>query len=255
MTKPSQSTQPSGPQWITGSGVKVPAVTEAQMREVDRIAVEETGPNLFQMMENAGRNLALAAIGMLEDDWREARVLVLAGSGGNGGGGICAARHLANRNVDVTVCLADAERLGEVPSFQLKVYKETAGAVAKSAQPAFNGANIILDALIGYSLRGAPGGITAELIGWANECEAAVLSLDIPSGVESTTGETPGIVIQPSGTLTLALPKTGLNETNAGDVILADIGIPMGVYRRMGLDYENPFDNRFSVPISPVVGG
>ena len=74
------------PHWITDTGVKVPTVTENQMREVDRIAVEETGPNLFMMMENAGRNLALAAIGMLGDDWRDARVLVLAGSGGNGGG-------------------------------------------------------------------------------------------------------------------------------------------------------------------------
>ena len=216
MTKPFRSTLPSGPRWITDTGVSVAAVTEAQMRDVDRIAVEETGPNLFQMMENAGRNLALAAIGMLKDDWPQARILVLAGSGGNGGGGICAARHLANRDVDVTVCLADAERLGEVPSFQLKVYKEAAGAVAKPTQQAFDGANIILDALIGYSLRGSPGGITADLIGWANECEAPVLSLDIPSGVESTTGETPGVVVQPNSTLTLALPKTGLNETNAG---------------------------------------
>ncbi len=100
MAKPIQSTPPSGPHWITDTGVKVPAVTEAQMREIDHIAVEETGPNLFQMMENAGRNLALAAIGMLGDAWQDARVLVMAGSGGNGGGGICAARHLANRDVD-----------------------------------------------------------------------------------------------------------------------------------------------------------
>ncbi len=64
------------------------------MRELDRIAVEETGSNLFQMMENAGRNLGLAAILMLGDDWRDTRVLVLAGSGGNGGGGNCAARRI-----------------------------------------------------------------------------------------------------------------------------------------------------------------
>ena len=78
MTKPSQSTSSPGPHWITDTGVKVPTVTETQMREVDRIAVEDTGPNLFMMMENAGRNFALAAIGMLGDDWRDARVLVLA---------------------------------------------------------------------------------------------------------------------------------------------------------------------------------
>ena len=77
--------------FVTERGIVVPAVDSAQMREVDRIAVEETGPNLFQMMENAGRNLALLAIQLLGEGWERAKVLVLAGSGGNGGGGICAA--------------------------------------------------------------------------------------------------------------------------------------------------------------------
>jgi len=253
MTTPTQSLSPPH-RWITDTGIEVPAVTEAQMREVDRIAVEETGPNLFQMMENAGRNLALATIGLLGDDWPQGRILVLAGSGGNGGGGICAARHLANRNVDITVCLADADGLGEVPSFQLKVFQEAGGALVEPGRPAFEEMDVILDALIGYSLRGSPGGITADLIDWANDCEAPVLSLDIPSGVESTSGESSGIVIQSNSTLTLALPKTGLTEANAGEVTLADIGIPVGVYRRMGLEYQIPFDSRFRVPITKVSG-
>ena len=59
--------------------------------------MQETGPNLFQMMENAGRNLAEMALERLGGDWQEARVVVLAGTGGNGGGGITAAHHLANR--------------------------------------------------------------------------------------------------------------------------------------------------------------
>ena len=206
------------------------------------------------MMENAGRNLAQAAIAILGDDWRDARVLVLAGSGGNGGGGICAARHLANRDVEVGVILADGERLGEVPSFQLQVFREAGGTVMEPTRQAVAGAEIILDALIGYSLRGAPGGITADLIGWANESKAPVVSLDIPSGVESTSGEIPGSVIRPDKTLTLALPKTGLNDANAGEVILADIGIPAAVYGRMGLDYHNPFDSRYAVPLSLSTG-
>ena len=70
----------------------VPAVTAAQMREVDRVAVEETGPNLYQMMEHAGRSLALTALEMATDD---GPIVVLAGTGGNGGGGLAAARHLA----------------------------------------------------------------------------------------------------------------------------------------------------------------
>lgn len=107
--------------FFTETGIEVPAVTADQMREIDRIAMEETGPNLFQMMENAGRNLASLALELLENRWQQSKILVLAGTGGNGGGGICAARHLANRNVDVTLCLTNPERLGQIPQFQYKI--------------------------------------------------------------------------------------------------------------------------------------
>ena len=76
----------------TEDGRPVPAVTAEQMREVDRIAVEDFGLGILQMMENAGRNLAQNAIDMLGATKGE--VTVLAGAGGNGGGGLCCARHL-----------------------------------------------------------------------------------------------------------------------------------------------------------------
>src|SRR5215813_10687352 len=97
----------------TDQGILVPAVTAEEMREVDRVAVEETGPNLYQMMENAGRNLATLALEILGGYSNRCRILVLAGTGGNGGGGICAARHLANRGVPVVLSLAEAHRLSE----------------------------------------------------------------------------------------------------------------------------------------------
>lgn len=99
--------------FLTDTGIEVPAVTAEQMREVDRIANQETGPNLFQMMENAGRNLALLAMAVLGEKWTASRIVVLARSGGNGGGGICAARHLANRGLDVRLCLAEPDHLEE----------------------------------------------------------------------------------------------------------------------------------------------
>src|SRR3972149_10140085 len=95
------------------------------MREIDRIAMEETGPNLFQMMENAGRTLASQTIALLGAGWRGAQVVVLAGSGGNGGGGICGARHLANRNVSVALVLCEPSRVGEVRTLQRKVFRST----------------------------------------------------------------------------------------------------------------------------------
>jgi ABC-type uncharacterized transport system auxiliary subunit len=97
--------------FFTPAGIEAPAGTTDQMREIDRIAMEETGPNLFQMMENAGRNLAEMTLVCLGGNWRQGRIVVLAGTGGNGGGGIVAARHLANHGASVALCLAAPDRL------------------------------------------------------------------------------------------------------------------------------------------------
>lgn len=225
------------------------------MREVDRIAMEETGPNLFQMMENAGRNLALLAIEVLGRGWEKAKIITLAG-GGNGGGGICASRHLANRNAKVKLCLADPNHLGEVPSLQRQIFGFTSGEEIAATSLRDQPADLILDALIGYGLKSAPQGPAAELIRWANQTSqtsqtsASILALDLPSGVNATTGEALGDVINARWTMTLALPKTGLLPENTGELFLADIGIPEGTYRRLGLSYMSPFGDRFRVPLN-----
>lgn len=95
----------------TEERVPVPAVTAEQMREVDRVTLQEQSPSLLQMMENAGRSLAEVTLGELGDRFADASVLVLAGGGGNGGGGICAARHLTVRVREVLLCIADPARL------------------------------------------------------------------------------------------------------------------------------------------------
>lgn len=236
--------------FYTDTGKQVPAVTADEMREVDRMAMEETGPNLYQMMENAGRDLTLLAIELLGKNWQKAKVLVLAGGGGNGGGGICAARHLANHDADVSLCLAHPERLGEVSSWQRKVFQSTRGTETSAHLLRGQEPDLVLDALIGYGLKSAPDGTVAELIGWANSAKAPILSLDVPSGLDATTGRPPGAYIQAKWTMTLALPKTGLSPDRTGDLFLADIGIPQGTYRRMNLKYESPFGARFWVPLT-----
>ena len=227
--------------FVTEQGVDVPAVDSAQMREVDRIAVEETGPNLYQMMENAGRNLALLAIQLLDEGWQQAKVLVLAGSGGNGGGGICAARHLANRNVKVAVCLAEPATLRGVPAFQRKILQSTSAKEIPFDQITDQQPDLVLDALVGYGLNAAPKGPVAELIVWTTSYRAPVLALDVPSGVDATSGQTPGAFVSARWTLTLALPKTGLLPRLTGDLYLGDIGIPDQVYRCIGIKYVSPF--------------
>ncbi len=100
----------------TEGGLRVPAVTAQQMRDVDRVAVEDIGPNRHQMMENAGRSLASVCMTMLGERGAGRPVAVVAGTGGNGGGGICAARHLANHGADVTLVVSDSRRLTGVPA-------------------------------------------------------------------------------------------------------------------------------------------
>jgi NAD(P)H-hydrate epimerase len=248
----------------TQDGIVVPAVTAEQMREVDRIAVEEFGLGILQMMENAGRNLALNVMDMLDFVGTTSvvgEVTVLAGAGGNGGGGLCCARHLHNRGFKVWVVLErDPRMLRGAAANQLNIL-QAAGlqpadpTESASGDPSYKDmmrrSQIVVDALIGYSLRGAPQGKAAELIDLCNQHAARVLSLDVPSGLHATTGATPGLVVHPERTLTLALPKTGLQRV-AGELYLADIGIPPEVYHRLGLSFELPFDKSYWIRL--VVG-
>lgn len=239
--------------FLTEAGIEVPAVTTDQMRKIDRVAIEEVGPNLYQMMENAGRNLALTVLDTLGVDWASIPIAVLAGTGGNGGGGICAARHLANHGTNVTLVISDLQRLAPVPEEQLRVYRGTAGKVASLDELGDLQAGVVVDAVIGYSLGGAPRGAVRTMIEWAGEQPARVLSLDVPSGIDSTTGDAPGAHVQAAVTLTLALPKTGLDAAAAGDVLLADIGIPAQVYRQVGIELPaRIFGDRYRVPLRPA---
>ena len=236
-------TDPQRPIFHTDDGIPVPAVSVEEMREVDRIAVEDTGPTLLQMMEHAGLNLALLAIEMLGHEWRSQQVVVLAGAGGNGGGGICAARHLANRGVEVLAVTTEASaRADGALGQQLMALGEAPARVIPFSE-AFDVAvaGLVIDAVVGYSLRGAPRGPVMALIRAAAAATAPVLSLDVPSGVDADTGETPGVAVRPQATLTLALPKRGLRVEIAGELWLADLGIPPGVYARAGIAFQPPF--------------
>ncbi|MGH2488788.1 MAG: NAD(P)H-hydrate epimerase, partial [Candidatus Limnocylindria bacterium] len=206
----------------------IPAVTAEQMREVDRIMVEDLHIELIQMMENAGRNLASLAIRR----FAPRAVTVLAGPGGNGGGGLAAARHLTNHAVDVSVVLSSSDRMGEVPRHQLDIV-ERMGIAVTEEPPA---TALVIDAILGYSLHGDPAGRAAELIRWCLHQTAPVCSLDTPSGLDVTTGEPRTPCVRATATLTLALPKVGLARASSyvGELYLADISVPPFVYGRLG---------------------
>jgi NAD(P)H-hydrate epimerase len=222
----------------------VPSVTAAQMREVDRLMVEEFGIELLQMMEHAGRAVArVAQDHFFDGDTTGRRIVVLSGTGGNGGGGLVAARHLSNAGAVVRVRTTRPEDAYDgVPAHQLGILRRMGIPVrSDGALPAR--ADLVVDALLGYSLDGPPRGVAADLIRWANEQPAPVLSLDLPSGVDATTGEAFAPHVRASATVTLALPKSGLATSNdaVGALYLADIGVPPALYARLGLPADPIF--------------
>jgi NAD(P)H-hydrate epimerase len=213
------------------------------MIEVDRAMIEDFRIELIQMMENAGRNLAhLARVRFLGGDPRGRRVIALAGSGGNGGGALVAARRLHNWGASVTVGLAQsASSMTAVPAHQLDILERMGVTIVDTRSVAgLAPAGVVLDGLIGYSLKGAPQGGAAELIQWANSQSAPILALDVPSGVDASTGTVFDPAIRATATMTLALPKKGLDgaamASHVGELYLADISVPPGLYARPPLN-------------------
>ena len=188
-------------------------------------------------MPYAGRHLAqVARSRFLEGDPKSRRVLVVAGSGGNGGGGLACARRLHNWGAQVSVWLSsEPSRMADVPRHQLAILERMGVPFhVATSDTTLPPADLIIDALIGYSLQGSPKGGTAQLIRAANEHQAPVLSLDLPSGVEATAGTVYTPTIRAAATLTLALPKQGLRAPQAkpfvGELYLGDIGVPPELY-------------------------
>jgi NAD(P)H-hydrate epimerase len=90
------------------------------------------------------------------------------------------------------------------------------------------------------------------MIDWASGKLGTRISLDVPSGVNATTGEVMGTFINPDLTMTLALPKTGLLPEVTGDLYLADIGIPSKVYEKLNVNYQSPFNEKYYVKLFTV---
>ena len=222
----------------TSTGRSVTAVTAHEMRDVDRVAVEDVGLQLLQMMENAGRILAWHVRDARDDD-----VIVVAGNGGNGGGGLTCARHLANRDIPTKVVLdRPPGELSGAAAHQSHILDEMNVSVTSGVESLADAdeRTTIVDALIGYGLSGDVRSPADEYIDWMNDFPGSTVSLDVPSGIDATTGETLGEAVAPARTVTLALPKTGL-DAPTGELYLADISIPRTVYDRLGIEYEPPF--------------
>jgi len=230
------------------------------MSHVDRIMTLELGIDVLQLMELAGQAVAVwARERFLQGDARDTRVWILAGSGGNGGDGMVAARLLHAWGAKAAVWLShDPITLRGAAAHQAL---SLAALGLPPVQPMADdrplmlpAADLIIDGLLGFGLQGPPTGAAARLIAAANTHPAPILAIDLPSGLNGLTGEPYDPCIRAAATLTLALPKTGLFAVAArpfvGELAVADIGIPPAVYARLGVDVGTLFSERSIVRVT-----
>jgi NAD(P)H-hydrate epimerase len=216
-------------------------LNSAQMRQADRRTIDEIGVPALVLMENAGREVA-AAIEAAHPEWLEGRVTVLSGRGNNGGDGFVVARTLRERGVDVGVVLIGraAEVRGDARTnldilgrLGIAVLEIPDGQTWELHGSEIGRAALIVDAIFGTGLSAPLSGLLETIVADVNESGVPVVSIDLPSGLSADCAEPIGCSIRANMTVTLAAPKLPLvlaaADNRAGDVIVADIGIPRDV--------------------------
>jgi ADP-dependent NAD(P)H-hydrate dehydratase / NAD(P)H-hydrate epimerase len=216
-------------------------LTAAQMREADRRTIEEIGIPSLVLMENAGRQV-VAAIEAIHNDLLERKVAVLSGRGNNGGDGFVVARTLMQRGIDVAVFLigrvadvrgdarTNLEILGRLGLTVVEIADSQAWELHVSE---IRDCTLIVDAIFGTGLNAPVSGLMETVVADVNGSGIPVVAIDLPSGLSADSHEPIGDSIEAGMTVTLAAPKLALvlppAETRAGDIVIADIGIPADV--------------------------
>lgn len=221
-----------------------PLVTAREMRELDRLTIEELGLPGVVLMENAGRALAEdVAEGLPEG----ARVAILCGAGNNGGDGYVCARWLREWGHDARVYLcAGRPRPGGDAAIHLGVYERMGGMVVDvpdaealaRVEGEIRAAAVVVDALLGTGLSKEVTGHLAEVIAVVNAVPGVRVSADVPSGLDADRGRVLGVCVEAHRTVTFGFAKVGLVTSpgfeHAGVVRVVDIGIPRALLSRVG---------------------
>ncbi len=212
-------------------------LSREQMRELDRIAIEDVGIPSLVLMEVAGRAVADAVHRLHADD--PGLVLAVAGRGNNGGDAVVAARHLAERGVPVeVVVLGDPDKLSDDLRYELEIAAALGldatfleGDVVESRLRALaEHASIAIDGIFGTGLDRPVEGMYAAAIAALGLDDLTVVAVDIPSGIDANTGQVLGVAIEADLTVTFQHPKLGHvlypGRAYAGEVRAVDIGLP-----------------------------
>lgn len=205
-------------------------MTSQQMQDIDRKAIEEYGIPSIVLMENAGRGAAEELLKNLTR-YEQARVLVVCGTGNNGGDGLVAARHLLIAGVKVKVFITgQEEQLKQDVLINYRILKAVGGEVSFGYPPMeeIQQADMVVDAIFGIGLNREIMEPFRSLIEQINQHAKRIIALDVPSGLDATSGGIFGVCIKADKTITFHRPKYGLvmgvGRSYAGIVITKHIG-------------------------------
>ena len=210
-------------------------VTASEMKTIDKDAIFKYGIPAVRLMENAGRAVAEEAAKSVP----KGKVAVLCGYGNNGGDGLVTARYLIGKGYDVKVFLAGKPKpfTPETKSNFEKLIKlgHSLRTISREEDidkifPEINKTSLIIDALFGIGIKGKLESFYVKLIDGINAVGSPVISIDLPSGLDSDTGKPLPVAVKAQKTVTLGRPKIGFKNKEAknytGEVIVADIGLP-----------------------------
>jgi len=201
-------------------------LTTAEMAEADRLATA-SGIAGIELMENAGRAVADAAGAVLQGQ----RVVIVAGPGNNGGDGFVAARHLAERGYSVRVSVVGEQK--RLKGDAALAADRWSGPVEAASPVSLTDCDIVIDALFGAGLARDVEGLPRAMIRAMNAAAVPLIAVDLPSGVNGTTGAVMGVAVNATHTVTFFRRKTGHlllpGRLHCGTIGVADIGIPDSV--------------------------
>lgn len=215
-------------------------LTAEQALKIDNHAKEKLGISPLVLMENAGRAVARAALGLIDKN-KSKGIAVFCGKGNNAGDGFVAARHLvtAGEKVDVYL-LASGGRIRNEAEANLNILKKLSDSIFQVknlenlASIKLEDYALIVDAMLGIGLKGEVQGLFKHAISLINSSPVPVLAVDIPSGLDATTGQVHGIAVYAHSTITFVANKQGLligrGPKYSGKIIIQDLGIPLKNY-------------------------
>jgi hydroxyethylthiazole kinase-like uncharacterized protein yjeF len=233
----------------------LPVLTSAETAALDR-ETEARGTSVETLMERAGHAVARAAVDLAGGAYGR-RAVVVCGKGNNGGDGLVAARHLSRWGMGVDLFLVAAPS-GGVPAAMLDRLVPR-GVAARSYDFAalsrsLDRADVAVDAMFGTGFRGSTEGRYAKAIDALNGAAAAVVAVDIPSGVEGDTGAVRGSAVRADVTVTFGAPKVGNilfpGAAHGGVLNVVDIGFPPDLVRGEAWSLE-PGDVLRHLPLRP----